>query len=94
MNSAFKISTPPGKQTSDAGFDWEFLPSLQHLVVRTESAHQDAPTWVETMPVSFDSLNEPVQFLEPLEGMSMRDIDEPEIFRVFFGGTEPAAARA
>jgi hypothetical protein len=94
MNSAFKISTSRGKQTQDTGIDWEFQPSLQHLVVRTESAHQDAPTWVETMPASFDALNEPVMFREPLEGLSMRDIDEPEIFRVFFGETEPVAARA
>jgi hypothetical protein len=94
MDNAFKISTLRGKQAPDTGIDWEFQPSLQHLVVRTESAHQDVPTWAETMPASFDSFNEPVKFREPLEGLSVRDIDEPEIFRVFFGETAPVAARA
>ena len=37
---------------------------------------------------------EPVTFCEPLEGLSMRDLDEPEIFRVFFGETPAVAARA
>ena len=94
MNTASKISTPRGHKAPDTGIEWEFQPSLQHLVVRTESAHQDTPTWAETMPASFDSFNEPVKFREPLEGLSVRDIDEPEIFRVFFGETEPVAARA
>ena len=94
MDNAFKISTLRSRPAPDAGIDWEFQPSLQHLVVRTEAAHQDAPNWAETMPASFDSLNEPVKFREPLEGLSVRDIDEPEIFRVFFGGTAPVGARA
>ncbi len=94
MNTAFKISTRPGKRTPDMSIDWEFQPSLQHLVVRTESAHPDTPNWAVTMPATFESLDEPVQFREPLEGLSMRDIDEPEIFRVFFGETQAAAARA
>ena len=46
------------------------------------------------MPVPFDALQEPVSFCEPLAGLSMRDLDEPEIFRVFFGATETQAARA
>ena len=94
MNNAFKISTLLGKRAPDMGIDWEFQPSLQHRVVRTEPAHQEAPTWAETMPASFDSFNEPVKFREPLEGLSVRDIDEPEIFRVYFGDTEPAELRA
>ena len=94
MNNAFKISNLLGKRAPDMGIDWEFQPSLQHLVKRTESAHQDAPTWVETMPAPFDATPEPVTFREPLEGLSMRDIDEPEIFHLFFGETPAPAARA
>jgi hypothetical protein len=94
MNNAFKISNLLGKRAPDMGIDWEFQPSLQHLVKRTESAQQDAPTWAETMPAPFDASPEPVKFREALEGLSVRDIDEPEIFRVFFGDTEPAGLRA
>jgi hypothetical protein len=94
MNNAFKISNLLGKRTPDMSIDWESQPSLQHRVVRTESAPADAPTWAETMPATLDAFNEPVTFREALEGLSVRDIDEPEIFRVFFGDTQPVAARA
>ena len=94
MNTASKISTLLGKRTPDMSIDWEFQPSLQHLVVRTESGPGDAPSWAETMPVAFDELDEPLEFREPLEGLSIRDIDEPEIFRVFFGDSQGVAARA
>ena len=92
MNTATNISNKLGKRTPDMSIDWEVQPSLQHLVVRTDAAQPEAPTWAETMPVAFDALQEPVTFREPLEGLSVRDIDEPEIFRVFFG--TPVAAPA
>jgi hypothetical protein len=94
MNNAFKISTMLGKRMPDLSIDWEAQPSLQHLVVRTDSAHQDAPNWAETMPATFESLDEPQVFHEPLEGLSIREMNEPEIFRVFFGEPDRAGARA
>jgi hypothetical protein len=92
MNNALKISNTLGKRTPDMSIDWEFQPSLQHLVRRTEDA--DVPSWAETMPAEFDALEEPVKFREALEGLAVRDIDEPEIFRVFFGETEGTRVRA
>lgn len=94
MNTANKISTLLGKRPPDMTIAWEFQPSLQHLVKRTESVHRDGPIWAETMPATLEDLREPVTFREPLEGLSMRDIDEPEIFRVYFGDTEAATTRA
>jgi hypothetical protein len=44
-----------------------------------------APTWAETMPVSLEAMSEQPTFREPLQGLSVRDIEEPEIFQVFFG---------
>ena len=90
MNNAAKISTLLGQRKADMSIDWEFQPSLQHLVKRDD----DGPTWAETMPVSLEAMHAPVTFREPLEGLSVRDIDEPEIFRVFFGEAESPAARA
>ncbi len=89
MNNAFKTSSLLGKPTPDMGIDWEFQPSLHHLVVR-----HDTPMWAETMPATFESLNEPDPFHEPLEGLSIREVNEPEIFRVFFGEADWPAARA
>lgn len=94
MTTALKISNALGKRTPDMTIDWEFQPSLQHLVRRTEMANADVPSWAETMPAEFDGLDEPVMFREALEGLAVRDIDEPEIFRVFFGETEGTRARA
>ncbi|HEY9029683.1 MAG TPA: hypothetical protein VIP05_35675 [Burkholderiaceae bacterium] len=94
MNAA-KISPPPAQRTPDMSIAWEAQPSLQHLVVRTDGAPHDggAPTWAETMPVSLEAMNAPVIFHEPLEGLSVRDIDEPEIFNVFFGKDAKAPLR-
>jgi hypothetical protein len=94
MNNALKISNTLGKRTPDMTIDWEFQPSMQHLVRRTEAANADVPSWAETMPADFDALDEPVMFREALEGLAVRDIDEPEIFRVFFGEAEGTRARA
>ena len=94
MNNVFNISSLLGKRTPDMTIDWEFQPSLQHRVVRTESAHHDAPMWAETMPAPFESLTEAGAFHEPLEGLSIREMNEPEIFRVFFGEADRPAARA
>ena len=94
MNNALKTFTLQGQRTPDMTIDWEVQPSMQHLIKRGEDDEPDAPTWAATMPVSFEAMHEPVTFDEPMEGLSMRDLDEPEIFRVFFGETNAAAASA
>jgi hypothetical protein len=93
LNNALNFSSLRGRPGPDRTIAWEMQPSLQHLVVRSESGQHDAPTWAETTPVPFDAFDEPSAFSEPLEGLSMRDIHEPEIFRAFFGDGS-AAARA
>jgi hypothetical protein len=94
MNNAFNMSSLNGKRTSDVGIDWEFQPSLHHLVVRPEPARRDAPMWAETMPAALESLREPDPFHEPLQGLSIREVHEPEIFKLFFGEADRRAARA
>jgi len=96
MNHAAKISPLMGKHTPDMSIAWEAPPSLQHLVVRTDAANHPgaAPTWAPTMPVSLDAMNAPALFHEPLEGLSVRDLEEPEIFAVFFGDKAARGARA
>lgn len=94
MNNALKTFSLQGQRTPDMTIDWEVQPSLQHLVKRADEDLPDVPTWAETMPVAFEAMREPVTFCEPLAGLDMRDLDEPEIFRVFFGDTAAAGARA
>ena len=95
MNHAAKISLM-GQRTPDMSIAWEATPSLQHLVVRSDATPRagDAPTWAETMPVSLEAMSAPATFSEPLEGLSVRDIDEPEIFNVFFGAGTSVRRRA
>ena len=93
MNNALKTFTLHGQRAPEMSIDWEIQPSLAHLVRRSDDDNGDAPTWAETLPMPFEATPEPATFCEPLEGLSMRDLDEPEIFRVFFGQPAAAAAR-
>jgi len=89
MNNAFNISKILGTRAPDMGIDWEFQPSLQHRVVRTES---DAPGWAETMPAEFGLLDEPVKFRETLEGLAARHRrarDLPRLLRPARGHAGP-----
>jgi hypothetical protein len=95
MNHAITPPAPLGKRPPDMTIDWEVLPSLSHLLDRNEAASRDAPAWAETMPVDFDALGDDSDpFHEPLEGLSIREVNEPDIFKVFFGDSARAAARA
>ena len=93
MNTATTTTLQQGQRTPDMSIAWEAPPSLQHLVVRSDDVG-DVPTWAETMPVTLEAMSAPVEFREPLEGLSVRDIDEPEIFNVFFGASPAPLRRA
>ncbi len=85
LNNVFNFPPLRGKPGPDMTIAWEMQPSLQHLVVRTESAPPQAPGWADTLPAAFDALDDPQAFSEPLQGLSLRHIHEPEVFRAFFG---------
>jgi hypothetical protein len=93
MNTAATPTPLHGKRMPDMSIAWEAPPSLQHLVVRTDETG-GVPTWAETMPVTLEAMSAPAEFREPLEGLSVRDIDEPEIFNVFFGASPAPLRRA
>ena len=93
MNDALKTFSLQGQPAPHMTIDWEIQPSLQHLVRRSE-ADRDAPTWAETLPVPFDAMQGDSAFREPLQGLDIRDLDEPEIFHAFFGESRAAGARA
>ena len=93
-NALNKVPTQLGKRMPDMSIAWESLPSLSHLLERREAAAHDAPVWAETMPLSFDAMQLSSPFHEPLEGLSIREVNEPDIFKVFFGDAQRPAARA
>jgi len=96
MNHATTISPLMGKRTHDMSIAWEAPPSLQHRVVRNDAVQHDdaAPVWAVTMPADLEPTRAPEPFREPLQGLSVRDIDEPEVFNVFFGGAAALRRRA
>jgi len=72
----------------DMSIDWEILPSLVDVLARAKLRTRPEPVWSETLPSSFDAAaaqSEDPAFYEPLPGMAIREVTEPEIFRLFFG---------
>jgi hypothetical protein len=76
--------------------EWEELPSLsdtlEQRLINPESgkARPIVPSvlggaWDHTMPAELDVLPPPTAFRETLEGLSIREVYEPELFRHFFG---------
>lgn len=66
--------------------EWEELPSLAARVrARNESFTASAP-WDSTRPAELDAAGPPMPFQEPLQGVSIREVTEPDVFRHFFGG--------
>jgi len=70
---------------ANEGIEWEDMPSLP--VSRSKGSQpEDGPAWKNTMPASLmDVAKPPKPFREALDGLSMREVDEPEIFQHFFG---------
>ncbi len=48
--------------------------------------------WDATRPADLEPDRPPQPFQEPLRGMAVREVIEPDVFRHFFGATSSAAA--
>ena len=86
MNNASHFHMPSNRAPlADAGIDWEPLPSLVHLVSRAKPPeYGDEPAWRETMPAEFDAAPQSGPFIEALPGVMLREVHEPDIFKLFF----------
>jgi hypothetical protein len=85
--------------------EWEELPSLASSVAQrrqmpTDSAAARAFTpstfgnaWCATQHSDLQDLPEPQAFKEPLRGMAVREVHEPEVFSHFFGEAQVAQRR-
>jgi hypothetical protein len=76
---------PKGFRPPVAGaIEWEELPSLvASLAKRVAAAHQ-AP-WDATRPAELERPAPSQPFREPLKGVAIREVTEPDVFRHFFG---------
>ncbi len=68
------------------GIEWEELPSLAARV-RSPGGIADAAgsAWDAMRPAELDRSLTPTPFREPVAGVSMREVVEPDVFRHFFG---------
>lgn len=86
-----------GLSVQDDELNWDQLPVMadsiaQRLVLllerhRRDSAAQDAAAqrWTRTQAAEFDALPLSSPFREASQGLTMREVDEPAVFRYFFG---------
>ena len=59
---------------------------LAYLLGRDRDTAHNEPVWADTMPSEFDlDARAPSEdFIEPLPGLEIREVHEPDIFRLFF----------
>ena len=77
FSHAFRTPFPAG------GIEWEELPSL---VQRVRPSPMVASTpWDATRPAGLEPMSTSQPFREPLEGVAIREVMEPDVFRHFFG---------
>lgn len=91
LRGAVPRAAPPG------AIEWEELPSLVSRVRSVGRALQQAeaglaaagstPVWDATCPAALDTTasSPSAPFREPVEGVAVREVIEPDVFRHFFG---------
>jgi len=67
------------------GIEWEELPSLAARVRPNDSSASAGIPWDATRPAALETQSAPMPFREPMRGMAIREMTEPDIFRHFFG---------
>ncbi len=79
FSHAFRSSPPPAA----GAIEWEELPSLAQRVRQTPIGPASAP-WDATRPADLDAAPVSQPFRE-LQGVAIREVNEPDVFRHFFG---------
>ena len=64
--------------------EWEELPSLAGSLVKRLAAAAHGP-WDATRPAELEAAVPSQPFREPVNGMAIREVNEPDVFRHFFG---------
>ncbi len=75
---AYRPAAPAG------AIEWEELPSLAGSLAQRIVASATSP-WDSTRPSALDSPVPSQPFREPVDGVAIREVNEPDVFRHFFG---------
>ena len=78
FSHAFRAAAPAGT------IEWEELPSLAQRV-RPLASSPAGTVWDTTRPAELERPAPSQPFREPLKGVAIREVLEPDVFRHFFG---------
>jgi hypothetical protein len=78
FSHAFWPAPPAG------GIEWEELPSLVQRVRPSLPGSAGVP-WDSTRPAELEARPASQPFREPMQGVAIREVTEPDVFRHFFG---------
>jgi len=78
-NSSLRPGAPAG------AIEWEELPSLVGTLGRSLAAATHSSPWDATRPAALDMAPPSQPFREPVDGLALREVNEPDVFRHFFG---------
>ena len=70
---------------ANGAIEWEELPSLAARIATPASQERSSSPWDSTRPAPFDAGSAPMPFREPVRGLAIREVHEPDVFRHFFG---------
>jgi hypothetical protein len=60
-------------------------PHITPAALRRNSAAEFNTAWGVTLPADLAATQTPAPFNETIRGLAMREVDEPELFKLFFG---------
>jgi hypothetical protein len=60
-------------------------PYASPAALRHNAATEFNTAWGVTLPADLVSVSAPAQFHEAIRGLVMREVHEPELFKLFFG---------
>ena len=69
------------------------IAAAQARALAFERAATSGQAWDATCPAEFEPERPSQPFREPLDGMAIREVVEPDVFRHFFGSTHGADSR-
>jgi len=83
MHYSHAYGSPAFRPVAGA-IEWEELPSLAGSLAKRIAAATNAP-WDSTRPAELDAAVPSQPFREPVNGLAIREVNEPDVFRHFFG---------
>ena len=83
MHLSHAFASRAFRPAAAGAIEWEELPSLAGSLAMRLAATQTP--WDATRPAELEAAVPSQPFREPVNGMAIREVNEPDVFRHFFG---------